>query len=79
VLKGFYGSSGGFRRNTSTTDHVFCIRQILEKKREYNEAVHQLFLDSSKSHDSVRREMLYNIFMSLYPPERDKFSKNVSD
>ena len=24
----------GFRRNSSTTDHVFCIRQILEKKWE---------------------------------------------
>jgi len=30
-----------FRRSRSTTDHVFCIRQILEKKWEYNEAVHQ--------------------------------------
>ena len=29
----------GFRRNRSTTDHIFCIRQILEKKWEYNEAV----------------------------------------
>jgi len=28
----------GFRRNRSTTDHIFCIRQILEKKWEYNEA-----------------------------------------
>jgi hypothetical protein len=36
----------GFRRhNRSTTDHVFCIHQILEKKWEYNEAVHQLFID----------------------------------
>jgi len=26
----------GFRRNRSTTDHTFCIRQILEKKWEYN-------------------------------------------
>ena len=24
----------GFRRNMSTTDHIFCIRQILEKKLE---------------------------------------------
>jgi hypothetical protein len=24
----------GFRRNRSTTDHLFCIRQILEKKLE---------------------------------------------
>ena len=22
----------GFRRNRSTTDHIFCIRQVLEKK-----------------------------------------------
>ena len=31
----------GFRHNRSTTDHIFCIRQILEKKWEYNETVHQ--------------------------------------
>ena len=31
----------GFRRNRSNTDHIFCIRQILEKKWEYNEVVHQ--------------------------------------
>jgi len=34
----------GFRRNRSTTDLIFCIRQILEKKWEYNEAVHQLYI-----------------------------------
>jgi len=32
----------GFRRNRSTTDHIFCIRYILEKKWEYNEAVRHL-------------------------------------
>jgi hypothetical protein len=34
----------GFRRNRSTTDRIFCIRQILKKKWEYNEstsAIHQ--------------------------------------
>jgi len=30
----------GFRRKRSTTDLIFCIRQIIEKKWEYNEAVH---------------------------------------
>ena len=30
----------GFRRNRSTIDHIFCIRQILEKKWEYSEPVH---------------------------------------
>jgi hypothetical protein len=32
----------GFRRNRPTTDQIFCISQILEKKWEYNETVHQL-------------------------------------
>jgi hypothetical protein len=31
----------GFRCNRSTTDQIFCIRQILQKKWEYNEIVHQ--------------------------------------
>ena len=51
----------GFRRNRSTIDHIFCIRQILEKKWEYNEEVHQLFIDLKKAYDSVRREVLYKI------------------
>ena len=42
------------------TDHIFCIHQILEKKWEYNEAVHQLFIDFKKASNSVRREVLYN-------------------
>jgi hypothetical protein len=55
----------GFRRNASTTDQIFCIRQILEKKWEYNETVHQLFRDFKKVYDSVRREVLYNILMEF--------------
>jgi hypothetical protein len=52
----------GFRRNRSTTDQIFCIHQILEKW-EYNETVHQLFVDFKKVYDSVRREVLYNILV----------------
>jgi len=40
-----------FRRNRSTTDHIFCIRQMLEKKLEYNEEVYQLFIDFKKAYD----------------------------
>jgi hypothetical protein len=53
----------GFRRNRSTTDQIFCIRQILEKRWEYNETVHQLFVDLKKAYDSIRREVLYNILI----------------
>ena len=45
----------GFQRNRLTTDHLFCIRQMLEKKWEYNQAMHQLFIDLKKAYDSFRR------------------------
>jgi len=60
----------GFRRNRSTIDHIFCIHQILEKKWEYNEAVHQLFIDFKKDYDSVSREVLYNILIECGIPKK---------
>ena len=83
-----------FRRNRSTIDHIFCIRQILEKKWEYNEEVQQLFTDFKKAYDSVRREVLYNILIEFGIPRklvrlimmslnetysRVRVGKNVSD
>ena len=38
------------------------------KKWEYNVAVHQLFVDFMKVYDSVRREVLYNIFIKFDIP-----------
>jgi hypothetical protein len=60
----------GFRRNRSTTDNIFFIRQILGKKWEYNGAVHQLFIDFKKAYDSVRREVLYNILIEFEIPKK---------
>jgi hypothetical protein len=45
-----------------------CIRQLLEKQWEYNEAVHQLFIDFKKAYDSVRRKVLYNILIEFGIP-----------
>ena len=50
----------GFRSNRSTTDHIFCIRHILENKWEYCEAVHKLLIEFKKAYGSVRK-VLYNI------------------
>jgi hypothetical protein len=58
----------GFGCNRSTTDRIFSIRQILEKKWEDNEAVHQLFTDFKKAYDSVRRKVLYNILIEFDIP-----------
>jgi len=43
----------GFRRNRPTTDCVFCIFQVPEKKREYKKPVHHLFIEFKKAYDSL--------------------------
>jgi len=60
----------GFRRKRSTIDHIFCIRQLFEKKWEYNEEVHQLSIDFKKAYDSVRREFLYKILIEFGIPKK---------
>jgi hypothetical protein len=58
----------GFPHNRSTTDHIFSIRQILDKKWEYSDVVHQLLIDFKKAYDSARREVLYNILIEFGIP-----------
>jgi hypothetical protein len=58
----------GFRHNRSTTDHIFCICQLLQKNWEYKEAVHQLYIDFKTAYDSIRREVLYNIVIEFGIP-----------
>jgi sorting nexin-29 len=60
----------GFRHNRSTTDQIFYIRRILEKKWEYNGTVYQLFIDFKKAYDSVTREVLYNILLEFRIPQK---------
>jgi sorting nexin-29 len=60
----------GFHRNRSTMDQILYIRQILEKKWEYNGMVHQLFIDFKKACDSVKREVLYNILPEFGIPKK---------
>ena len=71
---------------------VFAI--YLRKKWEYNEEVHQLFIDFTKTYDSVTREVVYKIFPEFGIPRklvrlikmsltetysRVRVGKNVSD
>ena len=58
----------GFRRNRSTTDHIFCVHQLLENKWECNEVVYQLFIDVKNAYDSVRTEVLLNILIEFGIP-----------
>jgi hypothetical protein len=54
----------GFRRNRSD----FLHSSDTGKKWEYNETVHQLFIDFIKASDSVTREVLYNILIEFGVP-----------
>lgn len=51
----------GFRVGRSTSDQLFNIRQILEKCKEYNVEIHQLFVDFKAAYDSVIRRMLWRV------------------
>jgi hypothetical protein len=51
-------------------DQIFYIRQILEKKGEYNGTVRQLFVDFKKAYDSIKGEVLYNILLEFGIPKK---------
>ncbi|KAJ4451163.1 hypothetical protein ANN_02605 [Periplaneta americana] len=42
----------------------------IEKKWEYKGTVHQLFIDTKKVYDSVKREIVYNILIELGIPKK---------
>jgi hypothetical protein len=56
----------GFWHNISATDQIFYICQIMKKIFEYNGRIHQLFIDSEKAYDPIRRDVLYNILIEFY-------------
>jgi hypothetical protein len=58
----------GFDVTDQLLIRFFYIRQILEKKWEYRETGHQLFIDVKKAYDSVKREVLYNILIEFGIP-----------
>ena len=63
----------GFKRNRSTIDKIFSIREILEKKWECNGTVHQLYVDFKKAYDSVKRDKLYSILLEFGIPKKCVF------
>jgi hypothetical protein len=48
----------------------YVIRQITEKKWQYNGMVHQLFVNFKKACDSVKREVIYNILLEFGVPKK---------
>jgi hypothetical protein len=59
----------GFWRNRSTTDQIFNIRRILEKKWEYNGTIHQLLIDFRKPATELGGKCYTVFLLSLEYPE----------
>ncbi|KAJ4447210.1 hypothetical protein ANN_09212 [Periplaneta americana] len=60
----------GFRHGKSTTNHIFTLRQILEKMREFNVTTHLLFIDFKCAYDSINRKKLYCSMEELNIPSK---------
>jgi hypothetical protein len=54
-------SQCGFRPCRSTTDMIFCVRQLMEKSREQRQPLHLAFIDLTKAFDLVDRDSLFTI------------------
>ena len=57
----------GIQCNRSTADHILCI-QVLDKKWQYTEAVHQLFIDFKKSLIKLRWRSCILLPLSVISP-----------
>jgi hypothetical protein len=63
-MKLFRLISVGFNVTDQLLIRFSVFNRYWRKKLEYNETVHQLFIDlKKKAYDSVRREILYNILL----------------
>ena len=63
-------SQCGFRRNRSTADMIFTVRQIQEKCTEQNMWLYAVFVDLTKAFDTVNREALWAILRKLSYPAK---------
>ncbi|VVC27148.1 Endonuclease/exonuclease/phosphatase,Reverse transcriptase domain [Cinara cedri] len=60
----------GFRKNKSTTDHIFVIRQIMEKSYEFAKDLHMVFVDYKQAYDSIIREKLWKVLKDFGLPTK---------
>lgn len=54
-------SQSGFRKGRSAQDHIFTIKQIIEKRTQQQKKTYLAFIDLEKAFDRVPREKLWNI------------------
>lgn len=63
-------SQCGFRKNRSTVDMIFTVRQLQEKCREQHQDLFMAFVGLSKAFDTVNRELLWDILTKFGCPKK---------
>ena len=71
IENNFQEEQHGFRPGRSTIDLIFTVRQLIEKRWEYNRDTIIAFLDISKAFDSVDRNKIWEAL------EKKKINKNM--
>jgi sorting nexin-29 len=61
----------GFRKGRLCADNIFILKQLIEKRREFNHELNLLSIDYVKAFDRVDREKLWNILYKRYPTSFD--------
>ena len=62
-------TQNGFRKGQSCADPTFCLKLLIEKRREFNLETHSLFIDYEKAFDNIKRQILFNILKSRHIPD----------
>ncbi len=55
----------GFRVGRSTIDHIFVIKQLIEKINEVGQQIHFVFVDLEKAYDSIPLQNLWEILNEM--------------
>ena len=58
-------TQAGFRKGRGTRDHIFNLRNIIEKFREIDEDLHICFIDYSKAFDCVIHKHLWKTLRDM--------------
>jgi hypothetical protein len=61
-------TQNGFRKGRSCTNPKFCLKLLIEKRREFNLETHLLFIDYEKAFDNFHRQILFHILKSRQIP-----------
>ena len=61
-------TQNSYRKGRSCTDPTFCLKLLIEKKREFYLETHLLFIDYEKAFDNTQRQILFNILKSRRIP-----------